>query len=389
MHPNLLLYSIFLIFVGAAVLSTVALYTRQSLLVAYMALGILFGPWGLRWVADASVIQKIGDVGIVFLLFLLGLHLQPQSLWHVLRKVSWVALASSVILMALVFGACLLCGFDWMVSLVVATALVFSSTIIGLKLLPTTVLHHQHTGEMMIGILLMQDLFAILSLLVVHSANEGGFNWMLLAMVFAWLPVVVALAFLCERFVLRRLLRKFDRIREYMFLLAIAWCLAIAQLASALGLSHEIGAFIAGVSLATSPIAAYIAESLKPVRDFFLVLFFFSIGASFNIGYFAQVALPAIFLALLLLAAKPVVFRWLLGQVGEPRHVSWEIGLRLGQASEFSILLAYVATQELLISESVSNLIQLVTIITFIVSSYLVVLRYPTPVAISDKLRRD
>ncbi|MFT3741259.1 MAG: cation:proton antiporter [Gammaproteobacteria bacterium] len=389
MHENLLLFSIFLIFAGAAVLATIALYTRQSLLVAYMLLGILFGPWGLKWVTDAAIIQKIGDVGIVFLLFLLGLHLQPQRLLHVLRKVSWVALISSAIFSAMFFAICGLCGFPWMESLVIALALMFSSTIIGLKLLPTTVLHHQHTGEMMIGILLMQDLIAILLLVIVRSANEGHFNWLLLGRVFLFLPLIVVFAFVFERYILRILFRRFDRIREYMFLLAIAWCLSLAHLANAIGLSNEIGAFIAGVSLATSPISVYIAESLKPVRDFFLVLFFFAIGASFNISYFSEVAIPAVILTLVLLVAKPVVFRVLLRQVGESAYVGWEIGARLGQASEFSILLAYVAIQEVLIGQAASNLIQMVTMLTFIVSSYLVVLRYPTPVAISDKLRRD
>jgi Kef-type K+ transport system membrane component KefB len=203
------------------------------------------------------------------------------------------------------------------------------------------------------------------------------------------MPALIVLAFVFERFVLRKLFRRFDRIREYMFLLAIAWCLSLAQLANMMGLSAEIGAFIAGVSIATSPIAVYIAESLKPVRDFFLVLFFFAIGAGFNVGYFQQVAIPAFLLAIILLLAKPWIFRILLVQVGEAKPVAWEVGVRLGQISEFSILLAYVSVQESLISQATSSLIQMVTMLTFIVSSYVVVLRYPTPVAISDKLRRD
>jgi Kef-type K+ transport system membrane component KefB len=156
-----------------------------------------------------------------------------------------------------------------------------------------------------------------------------------------------------------------------------------------MGLSAEIGAFIAGVSIASSPIAAYIAESLKPVRDFFLVLFFFAMGANFNIGYLPQVALPAALLAGSFLLLKPVVFRLLLARVNEPKHIGWEVGVRLGQMSEFSILLVYVGLEEALLGVKASNLIQIATMFTFIVSSYWVVMRYPTPVALSDKLRRD
>lgn len=389
MHNNLFLYSMFLIFAGAAVLATVALYTRQSLLVAYMILGMLFGPWGLKWVTDSVVIQRIGDVGIIFLLFLLGLHLQPQRLWHMLKKVSWVAFVSSIVLASLGMGVGLLFHYSWIESLIIGAAAMFSSTIIGLKLLPTTVLHHQHTGEVMIGVLLLQDLIAILVLLIVHSLSLTDTHWLQIVVVMIQLPILVVGAFLVERFVLRKLFRKFDRIREYIFLLAIAWCLGLAQLATVIGLSGEVGAFIAGVSIATSPISFYIAESLKPVRDFFLVLFFFSVGASFNISYFSEVALPAVLLALILLIAKPIIFSLLLRQVGESKHVASEVGMRLGQISEFSILLAYIALYESLISSAASNLIQMATMITFVVSSYIVVMRYPTPVALSSKLRRD
>lgn len=389
MHENILFFSIFLIFTGAAILSTVALYTRQSLLVAYMILGVLFGPWGFGWVTNAALIQNIGDVGIVFLLFLLGLHLHPQSLLHLLKKVSWVALISSIVFLLIGFVIGLMFHYTWVESTIIGACAMFSSTIIGLKLLPTTVLHHQHTGEMMIGVLLMQDLIAILTLLFVHSASLGNVNWVTISLVCLEMPALIVFAFVFERFVLRKLFRRFDRIREYMFLLAIAWCLSLAQLANMMGLSAEIGAFIAGVSIATSPIAVYIAESLKPVRDFFLVLFFFAVGAGFNVGYFQQVAIPAILLAIILLLAKPWIFRLLLVQVGETKSVAWEVGVRLGQISEFSILLAYVSVQESLISQAASSLVQMVTMLTFIVSSYVVVLRYPTPVAISDKLRRD
>lgn len=389
MSGNVLVFSIFLIFAGAAVLATLALYTRQSLLVAYMLLGMIMGPWGLKWVADSSVIVEIGDVGIIFLLFLLGLHLQPQSLLHMLKKVSWVAFVSSITFCLLGFTVGRLFGYTMTESWIIGAAAMFSSTIIGLKLLPTTVLHHQHTGELMIGVLLMQDLIAILLLLIVHSGNMQTFAWMQFGYVVSLLPVLLVFAFLVERFVLRKLFRRFDRIREYMFLLAIGWCLSMAELANLCGLSAEIGAFIAGISIATSPISFYIAESLKPVRDFFLVLFFFSVGAHFNLSFLQEVAVPSLILAAILLLLKPIVFRGLFAQIGEPKHVAWEVGYRLGQGSEFSLLLAYVAVQETLIGWAAANLIQMMTIVTFIVSSYFVIIRYPTPVAMNDKLRRD
>lgn len=384
-----LISMVFLIFAGAAVLSTVALLTRQSMLVAYMLLGVLLGPWGFGLLTDSRVIERIGDVGIIFLLFLLGLHLPPQKLWHMLRKVSWVGLISSVIFAAVGFVVAKLFGFGMRDSFIVGAAMMFSSTIIGIKLLPTTVLHHQHTGEVMISVLLLQDIIAIAVLLCMHGMSGGGIHiGEILKIVFGF-PAMIAFAFLLERFVLFKLFSKFARIKEYTFLLAIAWCLTLSQLAQFIGLSNEIGAFVAGVSLASSPISLYIAESLKPVRDFFLVMFFFSVGAAFNLNYLSAVIIPAVILVVALFALKPLTYRWLLHQVKEPKHVAWEVGVRLAQISEFSLIIAYVGLDTKIMTPPAAYLIQAATILSFIVSSYFVVMKYPTPVAMNDKLRRD
>jgi Kef-type K+ transport system membrane component KefB len=203
------------------------------------------------------------------------------------------------------------------------------------------------------------------------------------------LPLLAGAALLTVRYVLLPLIARFDRFHEYIFLLALGWCLGMAEAASALGLSEEIGAFIAGITIATSPISQYIAVNLKPLRDFFLILFFFSVGARFDLAMLGQVWAPALLLGSLVLGLKPVVYRFLLKGVSEKRTLAWDLGFRLGQASEFSLLIAYVAIGSALISEQASLLIQATTIITLLASSYIVVLNYPTPIAISDRLRRD
>ena len=283
MSTQPLLFTIFLIFAGAAVAATIALYARQALIVAYILLGILFGPSILGWVNDARLIQNVADVGIMFLLFLLGLNMHPQKLWKLLREVTWVTLISSSCFALVGITVAKLFGFDWLEASVIGATMMFSSTIIGLKLLPTTVLHHQRTGEIMISILLLQDVIAIF--LLVSLQAKGGENKLLfeIALLAAAFIGVSALAYLVERFILIKLIRRFDKIQEYIFLLAIGWCLGIAELAKYVGLSHEIGAFIAGIAIATNSIALFIAESLKPLRDFFLIIFFFSHITSVNI----------------------------------------------------------------------------------------------------------
>lgn len=386
-----LIFSIFLIFTGAAILSTFALVTRQSMLVAYILLGILFGPWGLKLIDNVDMLRTVSDVGIIFLLFLLGLNLPPQKLITMFKEIKWIGLISSLVFTTIGYLVTYFFGYLWIECLVIGSAMMFSSTIIGIKLLPTTILHHQHTGEVMISVLLLQDLIAIAVLFLLHGMGHGEHVLIIdVALLILGFPATLIFAYLFHRFVLFPLFLKFNRIKEYLFLLAIGWCLSMAELASVLGLSAEIGAFIAGVSLASRrPVSVYISESLKPVRDFFLVLFFFSVGATFNLRFLPDVIIPSLILLVLLMMTKPIIYRVLLRWMGESKQVAWEVGIRLAQISEFSLIIAYVALANHLISDKAAYLIEATTILSFIVSSYWVVMQYPTPMAVSDRLRRD
>ena len=379
----------FLIFTGGALVASLALFGRQPLLVAYIGLGALLGPYGLAWVTDVDLIAQISSIGIVFLLFLLGLDMQPQALLRVLKQVAHITLFSSLLFAGIGYGIAFLFGFSLIECAIIGAAMMFSSTIIGIKLLPTTALHHKHSGELMIGMLLMQDFIAIFVLLVLLSASSGDNSIANLGISIVSLPALIALSMFLVRYLLQPLFSRFDRIGEYIFLLTIGWCLGIAELAEVAGLSKEIGAFIAGISLATSPIAQYIALNLKPLRDFFLILFFFALGGGFDLNLLATIAVPAIILAVAMLSLKPVIYRYLLRSQSENNSLSWDLGFRLGQNSEFSLLIAYMAFSTSLIGNDASHLIQATAIITFLVSSYIVVFNFPSPIAVSDKLRRD
>ena len=384
-----IIFSIFIIFTSAALLATIALFARQALLVAYIAVGIILGPSFLNFVPDTEFSRQIAKVGIIFLLFLLGLNLHPQKLIASIKQSTLVTLFASLVFALVGFIAALTLGLSKIDQLVIAGAFMFSSTIIGLKLLPTTVLHHQHVGEIIISILLLQDILAIILLLLIETHGADNQTIYAIGKLAVALPSLIAFAFFIEHFVILKLMSKFDKIKEYIFLLAIGWCLGIAELAHYIGLSHETGAFIAGVSIAVGPISFYISESLKPIRDFFLVIFFFSLGASLDIGLAWKLMIPAIITSIVLLLIKPYVFKFLISKSGESDQDSKEIGVRLGQLSEFSLLLGFVAFSTGLISLEASNFIQVCTIVSFILSTYLIVFKYPTPIAISDALRRD
>ncbi|GAA6133341.1 cation:proton antiporter [Oceaniserpentilla sp. 4NH20-0058] len=383
-----LFFSFFIIFSGAAVLATISLYTHQPIIVAYVALGVIAGPSVMGWVGDAHQLGEIAHIGIVFLLFLLGLDMQPKSLAHVLKKASLVAIASSLIFFATGYLAAISFGFNQTESLVTGAALMFSSTIIGIKLLPTTVLHHKHMGELMVGLLLLQDMIAIITLLVLGGATSGG-GASDFAITAIALPCLILFSYYFVKWVILPLLVKFDLFHEYLFLMAIGWCLGVAELGAYLGLSKEMGAFVAGITLATHPVAQFMTEKLKPIRDFFLVLFFFTLGAGFKLHVLADIWLYALILSALVIIIKPVTFKLLLNQQSEKNTLSWDIGFRLGQISEFSLLISYLAIASNLIGENAAHTIQATAVITFIVSTYIVIFKYPNPIAPSSRLRRD
>ena len=381
--------SFFLIFTGSAIIASLAIYCRQPLLVAYIGLGALIGPYCLGWVQDVHLLSEISEIGIIFLLFLLGLDLQPQSLMAALKKVTVVTLISSFSFAAVGYVIAYLFGYTIIESLIIGSAMMFSSTIISIKLLPTTILHHRHIGEMMVGLLLMQDFLAIFILLILLSGEGGQIDVMQIGITLLALPLLILFAWAFVKWVLLKLIAKFDRMGEYIFLLAIGWCMGLSELAEVLGLSREIGAFLAGITIASSPISQHIALTLKPLRDFFLIMFFFSLGAGFNLGLLPEIALAAVVLGVAMLALKPAIFRFLLGRQSEKKVLAWDIGFRLGQISEFSLLIAYVAFDTALISVEASHLIQAAAILTFLASSYIVIFNFPNPIAVSEKLRRN
>lgn len=384
-------FTIFLIFTGAAVLATLSLFARQTMLIAYILLGLIVGPFGAGLVADTQMVENVSHIGIMFLLFLLGLNLEPQKLLHLFRKTAVITSITSGFFAVGGGAICYALGLSLLDSAFVGAAMMFSSTIIGLKLLPTTVLHHQITGELMISILLLQDLLAIIILILIELQSAGAAGtagaWEIL-LVFLSLPLLGGFALLFQRYVLTPLFARFDQIQEYIFLLVIGWCLGVAELAAMLGLSAETGAFIAGVAVASSPIAKFVAEMLKPLRDFFLVIFFFAVGAGYNWHVLMDVLLPAVLLTAFAMASKPWLFRVLLRRAGEKPGRAHEVGVRLANVSEFSLLIAVLALSGGVISENASYIIQTTTLFTFIISSYWIVMFYPSPMAVSDELRQ-
>ena len=377
------------VLVGAAILSFFAVLLKQPIIIAYIVCGIVIGPWGIGWIKNAEFIELISHLGITLLLFLAGLCLHPQKLVRLFRKTFFATLGNCLISFLVAFLFARFFQFGMVDSLCIGLALMFSSTILTVKLLPTTKLHQQKMGAICIGVLIMQDLLAITVLAMIRclGAPQGvaaSFGVLLIKLV-----IFIGILLVFEQFVLRKIMAKVERLHETLFVLGLAWCFGIATISNEMGLFYETGAFFAGVVLARHPISLFISEKLKPLRDFFLVLFFFTLGAKLDLLVMKTILLPALILGSIFIVLKPWLFKKFFVLAGETPDFAKETGIRLGQLSEFSLLVALLAFELGHISSDASQFIQLVTILTFIASSYIVVFRYPTPIGTSEKLITD
>jgi Kef-type K+ transport system membrane component KefB len=240
----------------------------------------------------------------------------------------------------------------------------------------------------MTGVLLLQDVLAIMVILLV-AGEKSDHVWLTFMMLAAKLVALCLLSFLGVRFLVLPLLRRFDTVQEYTFIVTLGWCLLWARVAGILGLSEEMGAFVAGLSIASCPVAIVIAEHLKPLREFFLILFFFTVGARLDFRLDPHLIVSAMLFGAALVPLKAFAYRFAFRRAGESPQLSGELAVRLAQSSEFSLLVALAALASGSLSHENAMVIQIATIATFVISTYWTVMRYPTPISTSAALRQD
>jgi len=269
-------------------------------------------------------------------------------------------------------------------ALIVGIAAIFSSTILVVKLLPTTTLHQRKMGAQCIALLIVQDLLAVAALILVSGLTPESMTFLPL-----WGALFIGGVLVTEKYVLRMILSKVEHYHELLYLLALSWFFAVAMIAREIGLSVEIGAFIAGMALARNPIAPFLAEGLKFFRDFFLILFFFVLGAGIDPRHLGDIWLSVLLFAIVLVVVKPAVYALLFRVQGESWKFSREVGVRLGQSSEFSLILVIAARQNGIINEQTAVFITLSAIVTFFVSSYVTVFFFQSPLGTAKRLKKD
>jgi Kef-type K+ transport system membrane component KefB len=351
-------------------------FLRQPLIVVFIAVGILLGPSGLELVTRSSEIELFARLGIALLLFVVGLKLDL----HVIRSVGPVALVSGlgqVIFTSLIgYGIALGLGLEPVSALYVAVALTFSSTIIIVKLLSDKREVDALHGRIAVGFLIVQDIVVVLVMIGLTAFGEAGSaefsaarEVLLILLKGAGMLVAVALLM---RYVLPPLLHRLAHQSELLMLFAIAWAVLGASAGDMLGFSKEVGAFLAGISIASTRYRDQVAARLVSLRDFLLLFFFIELGASLELGTLGAQLGPALVLSLFVLIGNPFIVMVIMGYMGYRKRTGFLAGLTVAQISEFSLILAALGAQLGHLDEEIIGLITLVGLITISVSTYMI-----------------
>lgn len=364
----------------AAAIGALAIWFKQPLIVGYILVGIIVGPSVLGRVMAHDQVELLAKMGISLLLFVVGLKLDI----HLIRTLGKVALATGlgqVIFTSLIgYFLALALGLEPIAALYVSVALTFSSTIIIIKLLSDKKEIDNLHGRIAVGFLIVQDLVVVsvmigLSVLgIAGSSNQG--IWTLVFLLAKGAGFLGGIGLLM-RYILPALLHHLARSLELVILFAIAWAIFLANLGDTIGFSKEVGAFLAGISLASTRYREAIGTRLISLRDFLLLFFFISLGSQLDFRHLGGQIFPSLFLSFFVLIGNPLIVMLIMGIMGYRKRTGFLAGLTVAQISEFSLILGALGVSLGHIGVDILGLITLVGLITICLSTYLILYSIP------------
>jgi Kef-type K+ transport system membrane component KefB len=375
------LQSLGTILVSAAILVMVGRLIRMPAIVVYLLTGILIGPV-FGWVQMDPSLTLISEAGIALLLFLVGLELSFAKIRDVGKVAIAAGLGQVIFTAAGGYALCWLLGFPPMEALFLATALTFSSTVVVVKLLDEKGELNSLYGRIAVGIFLVQDLVVIL-ILTFLAGIKGGEEMdtqniiIGLAKAFGGMALLLILALLASRYLLPRPFRWAARSPEMLFVWALSWCFLLVLAAHAFGLSLEVGAFLAGLSLAQLPYNDDLRRRVHPLMNLFIAVFFVSLGVRMDASGAAQNIWPTVILSLFVLIGNPLIFILIITRMGYSKRTSFFTSVTVAQISEFSFIFAGMGLSRGLIGADILSITALVGITTIAISSYMILYSQP------------
>ncbi len=360
------------VMVIAGVLAILAYKLKQPLIIAYILTGVLVGPGVMNLVQSTDVLGGLSQFGIALLLFIVGLNLNWRSIRDVGPVVLIGGIAQVICTSAIGYGIASLLKFDSLTSLFLGLAFSFSSTIIIVKLLSDKDDLDRLYGRISVGMLIVQDMLAMFLLLILGAWHGGGSVTQIVTTSLGKGVLVIFALFLLSKTVLPILFKFVARSQELLFLVALGWCFAVASTLLGLGFSIEIGALLAGISLAASGFQHEIEAKIRTLRDFFLIIFFIVLGTGLTLGNLQTLLVPAIVISLYVLIGNPLIAWLLMRFLGYHPRSAWLTGTTMAQISEFSFILLTAGIAAGLVAENAIALATIVAMITITLSSYLI-----------------
>lgn len=345
---------------------------RQPLIIGYILTGIVVSPYFLGLFRSSEDITTFGQVGVALLLFMVGLNLNPQVIKEV-GRVSVITGIGQLIFTAIAgFFIAKLLGFSIVTAIYISVALTNSSTIIILKLISDKGELDRLYARITVGFLLVQDLIAILILMFISSSAGGG-TWVhILTETLVKGAGVLGLLFVIGIYVLPKLIDRVAKSQEFLLLFSIGWCLLLAAFLWYLNFSLEIGALLAGVTLSLSPYRHEISARMKPLRDFFIVLFFIIVGSQMNFQQATYSFTAIIIFSLFILIGNPLIMVIVMGILGYTKKTSFLVGLCVAQVSEFTFIMIALGIKVGHVPQEIMSLVTVVGMITIAGSTYMI-----------------
>lgn len=369
---QLLFLKLSLLILFTFVICSVLKAFKQPIMIGYLIVGILLGPNFLSIIKSTDGLSTFSQIGISFLLFMVGLGLNPQNIRETGRSSIWAALIQIIITFSVYFGISLGFGFNLLTAVYIGLGLSFSSTIVIMKILSDKLTLETLPGKLSVGILILQDLVAMLILMIFSASSGGGAVGNIVLITILKAAFLISTLALISIKPLPFLLSKIAKSQELLLLFSIAWCMALASIFFALNFSIEIGALLAGISLSLSPYRHEIAAKMRPLRDFFLMLFFVLIGSGIILNDLSSMILPLIVFTVLTLILNPLVVTTLMAKMGYTKKTSFLTGVNFSQISEFSLILASLGLKLGHLDQKVFSLLATLGVLSITGSTYFI-----------------
>lgn len=370
-----------LLLVLAGAVAFIVSLLKQPSIVGYIITGLILGPLGFYKFRDGDALSGLAEIGITLLLFMVGLELDMSQLKKMGRSVLFAGLAQVGVTFALGYGLLKAFHFSTISSLYLAAALTFSSTIIVVKLLSEKRDLQSLYGKLAVGIFLVQDFFAILVLMALSSlgSGDGGLYsslplWQNVILALVRGLILVLLVMWVSTKALPKILKVIGSNDELLLVFSLAWALGLAAFVATplVGFSLEIGGFLAGLSLATSSVHFEVSARIKPIRDFFIVIFFIVLGSGLVLSGLGSLSTAAIVLSLFVLFGKPLIVLVSLACLGFKPRTGFLAGVTVAQVSEFSLILVAIGKKLGHLHNDDVALITITSIVSIALSSYMI-----------------